>query len=88
MATVMLVNNGQTFQYELPAHNLLDNGIKVVNQPFQMDEVELQVEGGGKFVGYQFRPLAKESDAYVEPLSFDADRKEKLALILKKFAKA
>jgi hypothetical protein len=52
-----------------------------------MDEIELKLEGG-LVVGYRFEPLAKPSDAYIEPLNFDAERKRKRDLILKEFSKA
>lgn len=86
-ACVTFIVNKQTFEYEMPAERLLRSGIKAVNQPFQMDEVEIQM-GDGLVVGYHFRPLAKESDAYTETLSFNDERKKKLELILNKFAKA
>jgi len=85
-ARVTFVENGQTFEYEMPAEQLTKSGIKLANQPFQMDEVEMQMDEGF-LMGYQFKPLAKESDAYVDPLNLDAERKAKLERILKKFAK-
>jgi hypothetical protein len=86
-ARVTFFENKQSFEYAMPAETLLKSGIKAINQPFQMDEVEIQM-GDGLVVGYHFRPLAKESDAYTETLSFNDERKKKLELILKKFAKA
>ena len=86
-ARVTFVENGKQFEYEMPSEQLEKSGIKMANQPFQMDEVEMQTDDGF-FIGYQFRPLASEADVYSDPLDFDADRKKKLQLILKKFAKA
>jgi hypothetical protein len=86
-ARVTFVENGGTFQYDLPVERLSKCGIEMVNQPFEMDEVELQTDEG-LVVGYRFRPLAKASDAYRETLNFDEERKRKRDLILKKFAKA
>lgn len=86
-ARVVFVEDGQTYEYEMPSERLLKMGINMPSQPFQMDEVEIEM-GEDSIVGYNFRPLAKESDAYVEALNFDEDRKQKLELILKKFAKA
>jgi hypothetical protein len=86
-ARVTFVENGETFQYDLPAERLSKCGIEMVNQPFEMDEIEMQTDDG-LVVGYRFRPLAKASDAYHETLNFDEERKRKRDLILKKFAKA
>ena len=85
-ARVIMVDNGESYEYEMPAERLTKNGIKLANQPFQMDEVELQTDDGF-FVGYHFRPLATEADLYSDPLDFDTERKRKLELIIKKFAK-
>lgn len=85
-ARVTFVESGQTFQYDMPADQLRKSGIEIINQPFQMDEIEIQSDDG-LIVGYRFRPLAKASDAYVETLNFDDERKRKRDLILKKFAK-
>ena len=86
-ARVTFVEKGETFQYDMPAERLSKCGIEIVNQPFEMDEIEMQTKDG-LVVGYRFRPLAKASDAYRETLNFDEKRKRKRDLILKKFAKA
>ncbi len=74
--------------YDLPAERLRANGITAKNQPFQMDEVEVQTGDGGTIVGYRFLPLAKPSDAYIETLNLDDERKRKRDLIFKEFAKS
>jgi hypothetical protein len=86
-ARVAFVEDGRVTPYDMPADQLRRSGIVVKNQPFQMDEIELKLEGG-LVVGYRFEPLAKPSDAYIEPLNFDAERKRKRDLILKEFSKA
>jgi hypothetical protein len=86
-ALVTFVERGKTFQYDMPVERLNKYGIEKVNQPFEMDEVEVQTDDG-LVVGYNFRPLAKASDVYRETLKFDAERTRKRDLILKKFAKA
>jgi hypothetical protein len=63
------------------------SGISVANQPFQMDEVEMPMEDSF-IVGYQFKPLAKETDAFVDTMKMDHEQKVKFDLILKKFAKS
>ncbi len=86
-ALVTIVEKGESFQYDMPADRFRKCGIEVVNQPFQMDEIEVETTDG-LIVGYRFRPLAEVSDAYPETLNFDEERKRKRDLILKKFAKA
>lgn len=86
-ARVAFVENGEVFQYDMPADRLQRSGIEIVNQPFQMDEFETRTDDGLE-VGYRFRPLAKASDKFVETLDLDEEQKRKRDLILKKFAKA
>src|SRR5207247_713866 len=64
-ARVAFVEDGQTILYDIPAEQLRRSGILTKNQPFQMDEIEMQTEGG-LVVGYRFLPLANPSDAYME----------------------
>ena len=86
-ARVAFIENGERILYDLPADQLQKAGITMKNQPFQMDEIEMETDGGGWFVGYRFLPLAKPSDAYIEGLNLDEDRKRKRGLIFKEFAK-
>ena len=86
-ARVAFVENGQTVSYDLPADQIRRAGIMVRNQPFQMDEIETEDENGFPIVGYRFLPLAQPSDAYIETLNFDDERKRKRDLILKEFGK-
>jgi hypothetical protein len=85
-ARVAFIENGKTFEYDMPADRLQRSGIEIINQPFEMDEFETRTDDGLE-VGYRFRPLAKASDLYVETLNFDEERKRKRDLIFKKFAK-
>jgi len=87
-ARVAFVEDGKTVFYDLPADQIRRAGIKVRNQPFQMDEIETEDEHGSLIVGYRFLPLAQASDAYIETLSFDDERKRKRDFILKEFGKA
>lgn len=84
-ARVAFVEDGETILYDLPADQIRRAGIEVRNQPFQMDEVETEDEQGNPIVGYRFLALAKPSDAYIETLNFDEERKRKRALVLKEF---
>ena len=87
-ARVAFVENGETVLYDLSADQIRRAGIKVRNQPFQMDEIETGDEHGAPIVGYRFLALAKPSDAYPETLNFDDERKRKRALILREFGQA
>jgi hypothetical protein len=87
-ARVAFIENGQTIPYDLPAAQLRHAGITAKNQPFQMDEVEMRAGDEGSFIGYRFLPLAKTSDAYIETLNLDDERKRKRDLIFKEFAKS
>ena len=73
-ARVAFVENGETILYDLPAEQFRKAGIKVRNQPFQMDEVEIEMGPGAIVVGYQITALATASDAYLQTLSFDEER--------------
>jgi hypothetical protein len=86
-AIVVLVDGADSFDYEMPSERLVKSGISVANQPFQMDEVEMPMEDSF-IVGYQFKPLAKETDAFVDTMKMDHEQKVKFDLILKKFAKS
>jgi len=86
-ARVALVQEGKTFPYDLPAEQLRKQGIELQNQPFQMDEVEVETGDGRTMVGYQFLALAKTSDAYIETLELDEERIRKRDLIFREFEK-
>jgi hypothetical protein len=86
-ARVAFVQDGKTVLYDMPANHFRNAGIEHKNQPFQMDEIEMKTDLG-MAVAYRFLPLAKASDAYIETLDFDEERRRKRDLILKKFAKS
>jgi hypothetical protein len=87
-ARVCLVKNGQKYFYDFPAHHLRKAGVTLQNQPFEMDEFEMQTPDGGFAAGHKFKPLAEKQHAYTEVLKIDEDRKRKKELILKAFAKS
>jgi hypothetical protein len=87
-ARVAFVENDQPIQYYLPSDRLRKSGIVAQNQPFEMDEVEIQADDGLIIIGYSFRPLAKPSDAFVDSIDLNDDLKRKRALIFQKFGKA
>lgn len=87
-AKVAFVVDGHTVPYYIPAKQLMKAGIASQNQPFQMDEVEIQTADEGYIVGYRFMPLAQPSDAFVDVLKLDTERERKRDLIFRKFGKA
>jgi hypothetical protein len=87
-ARVAFVDNGQKILYDLPSEHLRNAGITVQNQPFQMDEIKSKSDDGSWTVGYRFLALAKATDAEIEILQFDGERKRKRDIILKEFSKA
>jgi hypothetical protein len=87
-ARVAFVDNGQKILYDLPSEHLRNAGITVQNQPFQMDEIKSKSDDGSWTVGYRFLALAKATDAEIEILQFDGERKRKRDIILKEFSTA
>jgi hypothetical protein len=87
-ARVAFVDNGQKIFYDLPAEHLRNAGITIQNQPFQMDEIKNKSDDGSWTVGYRFLALAKASDAEIEVLKFDEERKRKRDIIFQEFSKA
>jgi hypothetical protein len=86
-AKVGFVEDGDTYEYYLPSSPLEKAGIKAESQPFEMDEVEIKTEAG-VIVGYEFRPLAKPSDAFQDSFELDPERERKRDLIFKTFRNA
>lgn len=84
-ARVAFVENEDTIFYDLPADQIRRAGIKLRNQPFQMDEIETEDENGNLIVGYRFVALAMPSDSYIETLNFDEELKRKRAFVLSEF---
>jgi len=85
-ARVAFVEDGEMILYDLPAEQLVRAEITEPNQPFQMDEVEIEEEDGAIVFGYRFKALAKPSEAYMETLQIDEERKQKRDLIFREFA--
>lgn len=86
-ARVAFIENGQMVLYDLPGDQIRNAGITVPNQPFEMDEVETEDETGAIIWGYRFKALAEPSDAYIQTLPLDDERKRKRDLILRTFGK-
>jgi|SRR5882724_2196959 len=85
---VAFVENGDHLVfYYLPARQLRKAGIIAPNQPFQMDEVEIELDGGRSMTGYVFCPLANPSDSFVDAIDLNEDRNRKFSAIVKKFGK-
>jgi hypothetical protein len=86
-ALVDLEADGNHYRYEIPSDNLIKCGVKIKNQPFQMDEVEIQMEDG-VVTGYKFKALASADDVFSDLIELDAERKKKQELIFSYFAKS
>jgi hypothetical protein len=86
-AKVCLIHDGKPYTYYLPSSHLTKASIKAENQPFEMDEIELTTEGS-YLIGYEFRPLAKSSDAFQDSFRLDQDREDKRNLIFRTFKNA
>jgi hypothetical protein len=85
---VVFVSEGEAVQYYLPTVQLEKAGITAPNQPFEMDEFEMETDGEGYAIGYRFLALAKPSDVFPDVLELDAERQRKRDLIFKKIGKA
>jgi hypothetical protein len=85
---VAFVENEALVFYYVPASPMRKAGIAAPNQPFQMDEVEVNLPSGRTMTGYTFVPLAKPSDAFTDSIDLNEERSRKLATIFKKFGKA
>jgi hypothetical protein len=67
--------------YVLPKHVLVKNKITAVNQPFEMDQVE--VEDKDSFYTVQkYRPIADANSFEYESIEFDKEYRDKLSEIL------
>lgn len=85
---VVLVSNGESVLYYLPTEQLKKARIIAPNQPFEMDEFEMETVDGRYAIGYRFLALAKPTDGFMDVIELDAERQRKRDLIFKKFGKA
>jgi len=84
---VAFVENGDLVFYYLPSSRLRKAGITAPNQPFQMDELELELPDGRNATAYSFVPLAKPSDSFPDPIEMNEERQRKLKAIFSRFGK-
>jgi len=83
---VAFVENGGVVFYYLPSSLLRKAGITAApNQPFQMDELEVELPNGRNAIAYSVVPLAKPSDAFRDPIEMNEERRRKLTAIFKRF---
>jgi hypothetical protein len=85
---IVFVSDGEAVPYYLPTAQLKKAGITAPNQPFEMDEFEMETDDGAYAIGYRFLALAKPSDVFPDVLELDVERQRKRDLIFKKFGKA
>jgi hypothetical protein len=84
VARVAIVKDNELIHYTFPSRELKKAQISIENQPFEMDEVETELDGV-TLKGYQFRKSVDENSSYGEALQLDASQREKLDVILKAF---
>jgi hypothetical protein len=87
-AHVLLDDGAMRKDYLLPKSNLWEAGVRNINQPFQMDEIESKKADGSYMVGYLFKALAGRSDVFTDTITLDDELKKKRDLILQKFKDA
>ena len=85
---VVFIEDGLPVEYYVPSSQLRKAGITASNQPFQMDEVEIESASGRVVVGYSFTPMAKPSDAFNDAIELTDERRLKLNAIFERFGKA
>lgn len=84
---VDFVENGKAVPFHVPAKNLREVGVTLLNQPFEMDEL-VPTEPGMSGKWYKFRPLAQVGDAFVDSIALDPERKRKRAFILSRLVES
>jgi len=81
-ALVAFEDDGELIQYYLPFSKLKKSGIMHEDQPFEMDELEVEVDGE-IYKRYEFRPLALKKDRHtISSNEFSDDIKSKYEYIL------
>lgn len=72
-AVVSFIVEKEEYRYSFPKHYLARNGISEINQPFEMDELEVEDQDGLHLVT-EFRPMAKIGSGH--STSFDLTDEE------------
>lgn len=85
---VMFIEDGSPVEYYMPSSPLRKAGITASNQPFQMDEVQIESASGRLVIGYSFWPMAKPSDVFDDAIELTDERRRKLNAIFNRFGKA
>jgi hypothetical protein len=85
-AHVLLVDGKAHYHYRLPLQHLQQAGIKHMNQPFEMDEIETS-DGDSVFIGYAFRQTAGAASAFLDVVELSPELKEKQKSIFRRFEK-
>jgi hypothetical protein len=80
-ARVALVDNGVLVHYYLPLALLHEGNVRIENQPFELDELEIKVDGV-VMSGHRVRASAPAEAGVVSPLPLNVDYQQKLNRIL------
>jgi hypothetical protein len=82
-ARVALVDKGTLVHYYLPLSILHEGGVRVENQPFELDELEAKV-AGVVMTGHRVRASAPADASEVRPLPLNEEYQRKLNRILRR----
>jgi hypothetical protein len=82
-ARVALVDNGTLVHYYLPLKLMHEGGVRAENQPFELDELELNLDGV-VLSGHQIRASAPAEAGMMSPLPLSEDYQQKLERILRR----
>ena len=71
----------EQYSYAFPKHILAKNRITAVNQPFEMDQIEVE-ENEYFYTIQKYRPIAEANSVEFEPIEFNQEYKDKLNQML------
>ncbi len=80
--TVIFIDKDKEYRYSFAKRILIQNGISEKNQPFEMDEVEIEDENGLAIMT-EFRPMADAKSSNVTPFNMSASEQKSLNTVLK-----
>lgn len=71
---VVFIENGNEYKYTMPKNLLKKNGITELNQPFEMNELEIE-DKDGLYLKTTFKPIAASNISTI--VSFELSEEEK-----------
>jgi hypothetical protein len=79
---VCFIEKGNTYFYDFPSPDLEAAGIETINQPFQMDEVQITLNNEKVETEFKFTALAKKSDFFMAPIGLNEKQRNTLSKVL------